>query len=367
MKTLLCSVLLLSLPVLAQRAETPWQPFEIQADHSVVFRLKAPQASEVKLSGDFLKEPQALQKDDQGIWTTKVGPLDPAIYAYTYTIDGVHATDPGNPYMQPGVRSASSLFEVRGDAPAFYDPQPVPHGDVHVHWYHSKSVDALRSFHVYTPPNYDKKGGRYPVLYLLHGSGDTDGGWIDIGRANLIFDNLIAEGKAKPLVVVMPFGHPIPAVGFGEPPSGRPDRSLFTKDLLDEVLPMAEKTYRISAKPEDRAIAGLSMGGGQSLDIGLTHLDRFRWIGVFSAGLFGQEDWDAMFADAFADPAATNKKLRLFWIGCGKSDRLLESAQKLDQLLTRHEIHHSFNTSEGAHTWRVWRNYLHEFTPLLFR
>jgi len=365
-KILPCAFLLAAVFALAQ-PEAPWQPFEIHPDRSITFRLKAPQASEVKLSGDFVQGPQDLRKDEQGVWTATFGPLDPAIYSYTYTIDGVRAPDPANPYLQPGVRSASSLFEIRGESAAFYDPQPVPHGEVHVHWYESKAIGALRSVHVYTPPGYNPRSGRYPVLYLLHGAGDTDGGWVDIGRANLILDNLIAADQAKPMVVVMPFGHPFPAVGFGQPPGGRPDRSLFAQDLVEQVMPMVEKAYRISARPEDRALAGLSMGGGQSVTIGLTHLDRFRWIGVFSAGLFGQEDWEAMFAGAFADPTVTNKKLRLFWIGCGKSDRVLESAQKLDQLLAKHEIRHTFTISEGAHTWRVWRNYLHEFTPLLFR
>ena len=367
MKTAKSILFLLVIPALAQRAEDVAQPLEVQPDGTVTFRLKAPQATEVRISGDFLTASQAMQKNEQGVWTFQAGPLQPAVYSYSYTVDGVRAIDPDNPYTQPGVRSSSSLFEVPAEKPSFYDAQPVPHGTVRVQWYESKAIGAVRSVHVYTPPDYDhNKKARYPALYLLHGSGDTDGGWVDIGRANFILDNLIASGSVKPMVVVMPFGHPYPAVGFGGRPA-HPDASLFERELLDEILPMVERTYRVSRHPDDRAIAGLSMGGGQALAIGFTHLDRFRWIGVFSAGLFGREDWDARLKDAVADPAATNKKLRAFWIGCGKSDRTLEAAEKLDQFLTQHEIRHTFTATEGAHTWRVWRNYLRDFSQLLFK
>ena len=212
-----------------------------------------------------------------------------------------------------------------------------------------------------------KAANKYPVLYLLHGSGDTEGGWVSIGRANVILDNLIAERKAVPMVVVMPFGHPQAAVGFGQDPATPPDRALFTRDLLEEIMPMAESEYRIDAQPEKRAIAGLSMGGGQALNIGLGHLDRFRWIGVFSAGVRSPEDAEKTFADVFADSAATNRKLKLFWIGCGKADSGFAGAQHLDEMLKRHGIDHTFVPSEGAHTWRNWRSYLNQMAPLLFR
>jgi enterochelin esterase-like enzyme len=204
--------------------------------------------------------------------------------------------------------------------------------------------------YVYTPPGYQKGSAKYPVLYLLHGSGDTENGWVTIGRANLILDSVIAEGKAKPMVVVMPYGDPLPAVGFGTGPT-QPDRSLFAKDLLESVLPFAESFYRISGRPEERAIAGLSMGGGQALDIGFTHVEQFRWIGVFSMGLRGEGAEDR-FKDAIADPAATNKKLKLFWIACGKEDSLFPSAENLNSFLEKHQIHHTFMPSDGAHWWR---------------
>jgi enterochelin esterase family protein len=227
-------------------------------------------------------------------------------------------------------------------------------------------VGAARSAWVDTPPGYARGKDKYPVHYLLLGSGDTEGGWVTIGRANAILDNLIAERKAVPMVVVMPFGHAQPGAGFGPVPETS-DRELFTRDLLEDVMPMVEHAYRIDRRPEMRAIAGLSMGGGQSLDIGLTHPDRFRWIGVFSAGIREGSDPESRFREAFADPKATNKKLKLFWIACGKADTGFGRAQQLDSLLTKHGIEHVFVASEGAHVWRNWRSYLNQMTPLLFR
>jgi enterochelin esterase-like enzyme len=316
----------------------------------------APKANQVSVSGEVVDRPQPMQKDEKGLWTLTVGPLEPAIYSYSFIVDGVTNIDPNNPYIKAGVRSSSSLVEVPGDKPMFYDPGPVPHGTVHVNWYESKALKCFRGVYVYTPPDYENSRNKYPVLYLLHGSGDTEAGWVNIGRANLILDNLIAAGRAKPMIVVMPFGHAQPSVGFGPAPSERPDRNAFTADLLGDVMPTAEKLYRISA-----------MGGGQALNIGLTHLDTFRWIGVFSMGIYRESDPEQTYADALSDPAATNRKIKLFWIGCGKSDRLFESAQNLDQLLQKHEIKHTFVASEGAHTWRVWRNYLNQVAPLLFQ
>jgi enterochelin esterase family protein len=340
-------------------------PFEIHPDHSVTFQIRAPQATDVKLSGDFTKGAQAMQKGENGVWTLTVGPLEPAIYGYTVAVDGVSTIQPSNPFVQTGARSTGSMFEVPADQPAAYDLRPVPHGTVHINWYESKALGVERMMYVYTPPGYEKGSAKYPVLYLLHGSGDTENGWVTIGRANLILDSLIAEGKTKPMVVVMPYGDPLPAVGFGTGPA-QPDRSLFAKDLLESALPFAESFYRISGKPEERAIAGLSMGGGQALDIGFTHVDQFRWIGVFSMGLRG-EGAEERFKDAIANPAATNKKLKLFWIACGKEDSLFPSAQSLNDFLEKHQIHHAFMPSDGAHWWRNWRSYLEQFTPQLFR
>jgi enterochelin esterase-like enzyme len=340
---------------------------EVHADRTITFRLSAPKANEVSVSGEFAQGPQRMQKDDAGVWSITVGPVEPEVYSYTFSVDGFRDIDPNNPNLKPGVRSSSSVLEVPAAQPQFYDPQPKPHGTVHINLYESKSLGMTRSVYVYTPPDYEKQKGKYPVLYLLHGSGDTESGWATIGRANVILDNLLAEGKVKPMIVVMPFGHPQPSVGFGSISPSNSDRAAFTRDLLEDVMPMVEKMYRISARPETRAIAGLSMGGGQSLNIGLTHLELFHWIGVFSAGLPRNSDPEQTFADLFANPSASNKKIKLLWIGIGRQDPGFESAQKLSDLLHKHEIEHIFHPSEGRHAWTVWRHYLNEVVPLLFK
>lgn len=324
----------------------------------------APKANEVSVSGDFARGAQPMQKDEKGLWSVTVGPLEPAIYNYRFAVDGVRNVDPNNPYIQAGLEMSFSLVEVPGDTPMFYDPRPVPHGTVHVHWYQSASLRLFRSVYIYTPPDYERQMGKYPVLYLLHGGGDTESAWVTIGRANIILDNLIADGKAKPMIVVMPFGFAQPALGFG-PVSAK--WSSITADLLGDVMPMVDKAYRTSGRPEDRAIAGLSMGAEQALNIGFNHLDVFRWIGFFSNGVSSEAGTEKRYADIFSDPVAANRKIKLLWIACGKSDSLFADAERLTELLRKHEIKHTFVTSEGAHTWRNWRNYLNQFAPLLFQ
>jgi enterochelin esterase family protein len=354
-------------------------PYEVHADGTVLFRLRAPDATSVKLNGDFLTAPPApaggppassakeLTKSEDGYWTVTVGPLKPAAYNYTYSIDGVRATDPNNPMVKLGDRSGESMFEVPAEKPSLYDYQEVPHGTVHINWYHSASVNAPRSIYVYTPPGYEEGKSKLPVLYLLHGSGDTEAGWVEVGRANFILDNLIAAGKAKPMIVVMPYGRPLPDVML-VPSSGRggtnPDEA-FTNDLLKDVVPYVEKQYRVIANPDNRAIAGLSMGGGQALKIGMTHLDTFHYIGAFSAA--AQRNPEETFKDFFADASGDNKKLKVFFIACGKADGLFPASQGLSQALDKHQIKHQFSPSEEGHVWRNWRNYLAEFTPELFR
>jgi enterochelin esterase-like enzyme len=347
--------------------EPPINSAEVHHDGTITFRLPAPKAAEVAVNAEFAQGPQRMEKDEKGVWSVTVGPVAPEIYAYTFTIDGVREIDPNNPNLKTGVRTTSSLIEIPAAEPAFYDPRPGPHGTVHVHIYESKSLKMTRQVLVYTPPGYEKQKGKYPVLYLLHGSGDTESGWVSIGRANVIMDNLLAEGKAKPMIVVMPFGHPEPAVGFGSINAPNPDRNAFTNDLLDDVMPLVENMYRISSKPDTRALAGLSMGGAQSLNIGLTHLELFHWIGVFSAGMPRSGDPEQMFASVFAEPSASNRKIKLFWIGIGRQDPGFESAQRLTELLHKHEIEHEFHPSEGKHAWTVWRHYLAEFAPRLFQ
>jgi enterochelin esterase family protein len=206
------------------------------------------------------------------------------------------------------------------------------------------------------------------VLYLLHGSGDTEASWLGVGRANLILDNLIAAGSAKPMIVAMPYGRPQPEVMLLQSAAGRGAANAndeFAKDLLHDVIPYVEKLYRVSAKPDDRAIAGLSMGGGQALQIGTGHTETFHYIGAFSAG--GRGNPEETYKDFLADPAAANKRLKVFFIACGRADALFVGSQALSDALDKRQIKHQFAPSEEGHVWRNWRNYLAEFTPQLFR
>ena len=349
------------------RGGAPQRPsYVVQPDRTVTFELRAPQAADVKVSGDFAQGQQQMKKSDDGVWTITLGPLAPAIYNYRFTVDGVGNIDPANPMVKLGDRSSESMFEVPGERPAADDVRAVPHGTVHINWYNSKTVGAPRSIWVYTPPGYEDAKGNYPVLYLLHGSGDTETGWVTVGRANLILDNLIAAGKAKPMIIVMPYGRAFQAVALG--PGNRaqpPDQNAFGNDLLQDVIPFVEKLYRANAKSDHRALAGLSMGGGQTLQVGLNHLDTFRYIGAFSAAM-GRNP-EEQYKEVFADPAAANKKLKLFYIACGKADSLFAASQSMHDLLDKRQVKHVFVASEEGHVWRNWRNYLTDFAPQLFR
>ncbi len=352
------------------RGGAPQKPtYIVHPDRTVTFELRAPGAASVKLTGDFVQGPQDMKKAEDGTWSITVGPVNPSVYNYKFNIDGVSNIDPANPMIKLGDRSAESMFEVPGDQPAPYDVQAVPHGTVHINFYDSKTVGALRSILVYTPPGYEEAKNKLPVLYLLHGSGDTEFGWVTVGRANLILDNLIAEGKAKPMIVVMPYGRPagdvllIPSKA-AQPGQQQNANAVFGQDLLEDVIPYVEKTYRVSAKADDRALAGLSMGGGQTLEIGLSHLDTFHYIGAFSAAIRGNVE--ESYKGFFDDPAAANKKLKVFYIAVGKADSLFAPAQSFDEALTRRQIKHTFAPSEEGHVWRNWRDYLAEFAPQLF-
>ena len=258
---------------------------------------------------------------------------------------------------------------MRGDGPAFYDGQAVPHGEVRTHWYGSKSLNALRRLTVYTPPGYDRNvRGRYPVLYLFHGANADETAWIRLGHANLILANLLAGGKAKPFLVVMPFGYGVPP---GSPPSasgGGPsdNNALFSRDLIEDVIPFIQSQYRVYTDRDHRAIAGLSMGGGESLGIGLSHLELFSYVAGFSAALRPAE-FQKTFANLTANPQDANRKLHLLWIGCGNQDSLFAAAKSFSEFLNERKIQHTFRESTGAHTWIVWRRYLNEFAPLLFQ
>jgi enterochelin esterase family protein len=345
---------------------------EVHPDGRVTFRVRAPRASEVTVRGEWMRGPEKLAKEDSGVWSVTVGPIPPDIYSYSFSIDGATVLDPLNNRIKSSSRGAgASVVEIRGGL--MHEIRETPHGSVQAQWYESAIIGGTRRIFVYTPPGYENDVSiRYPVLYLLHGNGDTESEWTSFGRANFILDNLIAEGKVRPMLVVMPFGHTVPPNDLSVTTRAR-NTQLLEEDLLQNIIPTVEKRYRTAPGAKNRAIAGLSMGGGQSINIGLNNLGVFSWIAVFSAGAGGggpqraAQAFEERAAAVLADKAGTNKKLSLLWIACGKDDAAMAGAEQLAAILEKNGIRHTLHKTEGAHTWRVWRRYLAELTPMLFR
>ncbi|MBA3937697.1 MAG: esterase, partial [Planctomycetes bacterium] len=338
---------------------------EVAADRHVTFRIKAANAKEVKVYGQWAKEPLILARDDQGVWVgTSPAPIDPGVWEYSMAVDGVGMIDPANSAIKPMREPRTSILDLPATPAQPWDFQDVPHGTVHQHDYLSKAFGVQRSLTVYTPPGYESATAEsYPLLVLQHGSGDNQATWITHGHAHWILDNLIAAGKAKPMVVVMLFGHQPPA-SQAVPESGKYTSGLeaFRRELLDDALPLVESHYRLKSGPAARAITGLSMGGGQALGVGLAERERFAWVGAFSAA-----PPDAgMVKAALDDAAGTNRDLKLLWIAIGKDDFLRARNETFAADLTAHAIQHEFQITDGGHSWPVWRRYLVEFLPRLF-
>ena len=353
----------------AQTTPAPIVSPEVQSDNRVTFRFRAPNAKEVGLSLEGAPKDLTMQKDEHGVWSVTSEPLTPDFYGYAFVADGVHLIDPSNPLMKPNLLNTTSQVHVP-EASLPWEVGDVPHGEVHHHFYKSAVVGDQRDFYVYTPPGYDARGKQaYPVLYLLHGFSDDASGWTAVGRANVILDNLIAQGKTKPMIVVMPLGYGAPEIlrgGFGAFRNTElRDRNFakFSEALLGEVLPRVESAYLVNKDRYSRAIAGLSMGGSESLLTGLNNLDKFAWVGAFSSGGIPEEfDKDFPKLDAKA-----NSQLKLLWIACGVDDRLMELNRKLRTWLEAKGIHKVDVETPGAHTWMVWRRNLVAFSELLFR
>lgn len=339
---------------------------DFAADGRVTFRLLAPKATEVVLTGEFLKADEKLTKNADGLWSVTVGPVTPETYHYYFTVDGVRTLDPGNPALKTGStpNTIMNIVEVRGAQPFFYDGRDVPHGDIRTHWYHSKSLGTLRRVAVYVPPGYDKNPqARYPVLYLLHGANLDETAWTRFGKANLILDNLLADGKARPFIVVMPLGYGVNPMAQGQ--QGQ-NTAQFSRDLREDLIPYVEATFRARTDRDNRALVGLSMGGGQALSIGLNHLELFSHVGGFSAASGPAASLPTTYANLIANAEAANQKLKLLWVGCGTADRLFGAAKDFSAFLTQHKIKHTFRETEGDHTFMVWRRYLNEVAPQLF-
>ncbi len=373
-------VLVLSAFAFAQQTKpaqnAPPQPLpplitpEVHSDNSVTFRFRAPNAQEVKLTREGIPEPFPMQKDDSGVWTVNTPPWPPDYYGYSIVVDGVRNIDPYNHLLKPNLLNNENMVHVQGPPSLPWELNDVPHGVVHHHFYRSAAANDERGYFVYTPPGYNPAAKNvYPVLYLLHGYSDDASGWTAVGRANVILDNLIAQGKAKPMIVVMPLGYgtmDMIRLGWGVWRNTDVRDENFTKfreALLTEVMPKVESEYHVIRDRDSRAIAGLSMGGAESLLTGLNNLDKFAWIGAFSAGgLPDPFDKDFSGLDSKA-----NQKLKVLWIACGTEDRLITANRNFRDWLKQKGVQHTDIETPGMHTWMVWRRNLSEFAPLLFR
>jgi enterochelin esterase family protein len=347
---------------------------EVSSGRQVTFRIHAPQAQAVRLSGGDIpgnNQGAAMAKNTNGVWEVTLGPLEPGAYRYNFNVDGLSVIDPRNAAISESNNNVWSLVCVPGSD--VMDARDVPHGAVAAVTYYSKTLQRFRRLHVYTPPGYETGKGKFPVFYLLHGAGDCDEAWTSVGRAGFILDNLLAAGKVKPMIVVMPAGHTGP-FRMGGP---RSTSDEFSKDFLNDIMPFVEKRYRVYTDRKHRAMAGLSMGGGQTLNIGIPRLQDFAYLGVFSSGVFGitgRGPGNSQQTPSFEeqhmqvlDDAKVKKGLKLFWFATGKDDFLVETSRATVAMLKKHGFEVVYHESDGAHTWLNWRNYLNEFAPQLFQ
>jgi enterochelin esterase family protein len=337
---------------------------EVAADRSVTFRVKAPNAQKVEVSIEGEQKKRPMTKGADGVWTLTTEPLAPALYGYTFQIDGTGFVDPANGLLKTNLMSPNSMVLVPGEKPSPWEHTAVPHGTLHRHFYESAATNDKRDFFVYTPPNYNPKK-KYPMLALLHGFSDGADGWSTVGKANLIFDNLIASGEMRPMIVVMPLGYGMAWADMmkrmREPKTWKANVEGFSKALLEEVIPAVEKGYKIEKNREKRAIAGLSMGGTESLTVGLNHLDKFAWVGAFSSGGIQGKPSETFPQLSEKD----NARIRKLWIACGKDDFLIKNNREFVDWLKSQKIEHTWIETEGAHTWLVWRLYLGDFVKEL--
>ncbi|HEY2013750.1 MAG TPA: alpha/beta hydrolase-fold protein [Bryobacteraceae bacterium] len=367
----------------ARRVVSP----EVLPDHRITFRIAASKATEVVLRfSEGAPQSHPMTKGDDGLWSVTVGPVEPEIYTYSFLIDGVKTIDLANPIAKIGASIDASVVEVPGDPPRFDQVQEVPHGSVDIHTYPSAVGKTQRGLYVYLPPDYySQPAKRFPVLYLWHGGGGAEQDWSRDGRAGVILDNLIAQKKAAPMLIVMPNNVPgaaAPGVLAGPPVAatgaGGANYSLLKRELIEEIIPFVAKHYRTIENRDSRAMAGLSAGGGTTLNVGLASLDTFAWIAEFSSGIFGGTggagaggygpfDVEKISPGFYKDPAATNKKLKLFYISCGSDDPRMPFQKKALEDFQSHKINVTFAAFPGVHEWKVWRHSLADLAPKLFR
>ncbi len=358
---------------------------EVLPDHRITFRISAPGAKEVGLRfSEGGPQVHPMTRGDDGVWSVTIGPVEPEIYTYSFLVDGVKTIDLANPIAKIGASIDASVVEVPGDPPRFDQVQAFPHGSIDIHTYPSSVSNTQRGLYVYVPPDYyTQPTKKFPVLYLWHGGGGAEQDWSRDGRAGVILDNLLAQKKAVPMLIVMPNnvpGTPAPGVmrssALSLPPAtgaGGANYPLLKRELLEEIIPFVAAHYRTIENRENRAIAGLSAGGGTTINVGLASLDAFAWVAEFSSGMFGgvagyaKFDVEKISPGFYADPAATNRKLKLLYMSCGTEDPRMPFQKKALEEFQNHNIRVTFASFPGAHEWKVWRHSLADLAPKLFR
>jgi enterochelin esterase-like enzyme len=374
-KTARCSLLMtiaIGIPVFViaqppRNVPPAFESHQVHKDNKVTFRYFAPNAKEIKVSTQLAAGAQSMNKGDSGVWSVTLGPVKPDMYPYNFQVDGIQVADPRNSTIFPNEGFQNSIIEITGDAPLVHTIQNVPHGTLSYRYYHNAEL-GTRPVLIYTPPFYETDiNSKYPVLYLLHGTTDTEETWTKVGRANIILDNLIAQGKAKPMIIVMPYGRAYPKISKSSGSLRNWDNlQEIKKDFLNNLFPFIEKNYRTKADKGNRAIAGFSGGGGTSLFIGLNNPDLFSWIGGFAPGML-KEEFDRNNAVAFENPLLTNQRLKLFWIGVGKDDGLYPVISDYLKVLDEKKIKHETLISDGGHTWMNCKLYLSTIAQKIFK
>lgn len=389
--TALTVALLIGVTMFAQQALWGTAPVvspEIHDNNTVTFRFKAPKAVRVQLTGDFLPVQKNakfeapgivdLKEGQEGVWEyTTPEPLKPELYSYSFIVDGLRMNDPANVYLIRDVSTLTNVFIIGGDRADFYKVNPVPHGTVSRIWYDSPALGLERRMTVYTPVGYETSGKRYPVLYLLHGMGGDEEAWISLGRTAQILDNLIAQGKAKPMIVVMPNGNASQEAAPGESSRGMVPPTIQLPKTMEgsyeqafpEIVKFIDKNYRTIKSKSGRAIAGLSMGGFHSLHISKQYPDMFNYIGLFSAAIMPNKEVSSPIYENMEGKLKVqfDKNPALYWIAIGKTDFLYKANEEYRKLLDEKGYKYTYYESDEGHIWKNWRIYLTEFVPMLFR
>ncbi|MDJ1467335.1 alpha/beta hydrolase-fold protein [Xanthocytophaga flava] len=349
-------ILLFSVSALAQQRPPAISSPDVHTDNRVTFRYFSRQAQKVTLNGEFLSSPLPLTKDTSGIWSITVGPITPDIYPYSFQVDGVDVADPNNTYIFANERFKRSIVDIPGNTPLVHSLQNVPHGKIHYQYYKSATLGTTRTLLVYTPPGFNPNGKtKYPVLYLIHGGSDTEETWTKVGRANFIADNLIAEKKAVPMIIVMPYGN--------VRPSPMPD---FTKDMTQDIIPFIEANYPVFKDSNHRAVAGFSVGGGQTLNIGFTNTDKFGYICSY-APYTATEEFTKNFTDWKPNADLINKQVKLFTISVGTEDFLYESVKQNIAMFKEKKIKVEPLIVPGGHTWMNCKLFLAKSLQQVFK